>query len=170
MKESEVIMYSKIRAKDIMATRLVTLNPTDDVYQGLHALLTNKISGAPVVDIDGTFVGVFNEKSCMDVVIGDQYHGVSNNQVQDLMFTDVKTIAPNTSIIDIALMFRNEPLRRLPVLHNGKLVGLVSRRDVLRAVEDTMKKIGLPRKGKSVAPIPYYSALIDPHDNSNSQA
>ena len=163
-------MYTNIKAKDIMTTRLVTLKPTDDIYYGIHALLASKISGAPVVDDNGTFLGVFNEKSCMDVVIADQYHGVSNHQVSHLMFTDVKTIGPETAMVDIALMFKNEPLRRLPVLKNGTLVGLISRRDILRAVEDTVKKMAGPRKSKSAVPIPYYSALIDPHDNNSNQA
>ncbi|MBN2530480.1 MAG: CBS domain-containing protein [Deltaproteobacteria bacterium] len=158
-------MYGNIKARDIMTTRLVTLRPSDDIYQGLQALLAHRISGAPVVTEAGIFLGVFNEKSCMNVVIDDQYHGVSNTQVNTFMFTDVRTITPETSLIDIAMLFHSEPLRRLPVLEDGKLVGLVSRRDVLRAVDTTLKKAGIRRKGKSIAPMPYYSALIDPLDN-----
>ena len=163
-------MYRTLRAKDIMTTKLITLSPTDGIYTGVHTLLSQKISGAPVVDDEGYLVGVFNEKSCMDVIVGDQYHGAANHQVSNLMFTDVKTISPDTSLVDIAQIFRNEPLRRLPVLQDKKLVGLVSRRDVLRAIDTTLKKQASGRKEKSVPPIPYYSALIDPHDNRNHQA
>jgi predicted transcriptional regulator len=163
-------MYNNIKAKDIMTRKLIVLKTDDNIYQGLHALLSNQISGAPVVNEQGVFVGVFNEKSCMNVVVDDQYHGVSNTHVSDYMFQNVKTITPETSLIEIAMTFRNEPLRRLPVLVDDRLVGLVSRRDVLRAVESTLSETGIRRKGKSVAPMPYYSALIDPFDNSSNQA
>lgn len=163
-------MYHSLKAKDIMTTRLVTLSPDDNIYTGVHALLSHKISGAPVVDKDGKFLGVFNEKSCMTVIIGDQYHGIANHMVNNLMFTNVKTISPETALVDIAQIFRNEPLRRLPVLDGEKLVGLVSRRDVLHAIDTNLKKQGVERKVKSVAPMPYYSALIDPLDNSDKQA
>ena len=165
-------MYSEIKAKNIMTTRLVTLKPDDDIYLGLHALLSHQISGAPVVDDNGMFLGIFNEKSCMSVVLSDQFYGASNTTVSAFMFTDVKIIAMDTPLIDIAMLFRNEPLRRLPVLLNGRLVGQVSRRDVLRAVESTLKKECVKRKCKcrSVSPIPYYSALIDPLDHGSNQA
>jgi len=163
-------MYANIKAKDIMTRKLVVLKTSDNIYQGLHALLANRISGTPVVDESGVFVGVFNEKSCMNVVIDDQYHGVSNTHVSEYMFQNVKTISPETSLIEIAMLFRNEPLRRLPVLEDGRLVGLVSRRDVLRAVENTLSETGVRRKGKSAVPMPYYSALIDPFDNNSNQA
>lgn len=159
-------MYSEITANDIMTKKLITLKPDDSIYLGLKMLLHNHISGAPVVDKEGTFVGMFTEKSCMNVIIADQYHGNSNTQVGDFLFTDIRTISPSTSLIEIGMIFLTEARRRLPVISKGKLLGQVSRRDVLRAVNKTQKKSY--SKTKSQNPLPYYSALIDPLENNEN--
>lgn len=122
-----------ICAGDIMTTDLVTLKPDMDVFHGINELVRNRISGAPVVNEEGELLGVFSEKSCMQVLIGAAYEGLPTNQIQAFMNTEPKTICETTQVMSIAQMFLTTPLRRMPVMRDKRLVGLVSRRDVIAA-------------------------------------
>lgn len=124
---------ANIVARDIMVTKLVTLSPETDVFQGIETLIRHKISGAPVVDDSGNLIGVFSEKSCMQVLIDAAYEGLPTNSVSAFMDSNPETIKENTSFLTIAQIFLNQPRRRLPVVEGGRLVGQVSRRDVIRA-------------------------------------
>lgn len=124
---------ANIVARDIMVTKLVTLSPETDVFQGIETLVRHKISGAPVVDDLGNLVGVFSEKSCMQVLIDAAYEGLPTNSVSAFMDANPDTITENTSFLTIAQVFLSQPRRRLPVVDGSRLVGQVSRRDVIRA-------------------------------------
>ena len=125
---------SQITARDFMVTRLVTLRPEMDVIEAVQRLLKNRISGAPVVDADGTYLGIFSEKCSLQILLDAAYEQLPSNQVRVFMDTDAQTIDPDTHLLSIAQVFLLTPYRRLPVLEDGKLVGQVSRRDVLNAV------------------------------------
>lgn len=122
-----------ICASDIMTTELVTLKPEMDVFHGINVLVRNRISGAPVVNENGELLGVFSEKSCMQVLIGAAYEGLPTNQIQAFMNKTPKTICETTQLLSIAQIFLTTPLRRLPVVRGNQLTGLVSRRDVIAA-------------------------------------
>ena len=124
---------AKKLAKDIMVTKLVTLSPDMDVFQAIGYLLKHHISGAPVVD-QGKFIGVCSERYCMGVLIESAYEQLPTANVFAFMDTDLgRTIPEDLDLLSIARIFVDTHYRRLPVLHDGKLVGQVSRRDVLRA-------------------------------------
>jgi CBS domain-containing protein len=127
-----------------MATRLVTFQPETNVVQALGTLLKHKISGAPVVDADGNLVGVLSEVDVMQIVIQDSYYDESMGIVADFMKSPVDTVSPDDDIYGLAQRFLAEHRRRYPVVKDGKLVGQISRRDVLRAAEDFL--INKPRK------------------------
>ena len=129
------MMYQTATVKDYMSGRLVTFAPDTDVLDAIHELLQHRISGAPVVDNFGNLVGMLSEFDCMEVVLTSGYHGEPGGPVSDLMVTDVKTVDANMSIMDIAQLFMESGLRRYPVLLDNRLVGQISRRDVLRALE-----------------------------------
>jgi CBS domain-containing protein len=120
-------------AKDVMRTRLVTLDPTTDVFEGIKTLVKNKISGAPVVDKTGRLLGVFSEKCSMQVVIDAAYEGLPTNKISAFMDLDPQTVNEDTGLLTIANVFLITPRRRLPVLRDGILVGQISRRDVISA-------------------------------------
>ena len=125
---------ASLSAIDIMVTRLVTLRPETDVFDGIKTLVKHKISGAPVVDSEGKLLGVFSEKSCMQVLIDAAYEGLPTNQIRAFMDPEPRTIEANTSFLTIAEVFLNTPRRRLPVIDaDGMLIGQVSRRDVIKA-------------------------------------
>jgi CBS domain-containing protein len=147
------------KARDIMTTKLVTLNPEMDVFHGIEMLVRHNISGAPVIDADRRLLGIFSEKSCMKVLIDAAYEGLPTNQIGKFMDETPTTITPDTQLLSIAQVFLTTPRRRLPVIEDEKLVGQVSRRDVIRAVSKIMK---LSKDHKKI--LLYLSALREMQD------
>ncbi|MGB5353093.1 MAG: CBS domain-containing protein [Woeseia sp.] len=120
--------------KDYMSGKLITFAPDTDVLDAIHVLVQQKIAGAPVVDDHGHLVGMLSEFDCMKVVLTSGYHGEPGGPVSDLMVTDVKTVDASMSIFDLAELFMKSGYRRYPVMKENRLVGQISRRDVLRAL------------------------------------
>ena len=121
--------------KDFMARTLVTFRPDTDVLDAVHALVQHRIAGAPVVDDAGNIVGILSELDCMKVALHAGYHGDYGGPVSDYMSTDVRTVNAEMSIVDLAQLFVESRFRRFPVTQQNRLVGQISRRDVLRALD-----------------------------------
>ena len=120
--------------RDFMATSLVTFKPELPITEAVSILVENQYSGAPVVDAQGKLIGMLTEKDCLRAVVmagSDGAEGV----VRDYMSTGVDTVEPDTSLLDVAEGFMQAPFKRYPVTENGKVVGQISRFDVLRAVD-----------------------------------
>ncbi|MFK7905715.1 MAG: CBS domain-containing protein [Chitinophagales bacterium] len=122
--------------KTYMATNLVTFSPDTDIREAMRILLKNKMSGAPVLDADKNLVGVISEKDCLKVTFNRAYYNApgSKEPVGDYMSRDVKTMDAGLSVIQAAYEFIHSNYRRFPVVENGKLIGQVSRRDVLKGI------------------------------------
>ena len=129
-------MPEKTQARQYMSKSLITLRPNMDVLQAVHLLVEHKISGAPVLDDHGNIVGMLTERDCMEVVLKASYHGELGGQVEQYMSRVVRTVDVDSSLLDLAQMFVNSPYRRYPVMDGNRLVGIISRRDMLRAVQD----------------------------------
>lgn len=121
--------------KDYMTRTLVTFKPSTNVLDAIHALVEHRVAGAPVVDDQGNIVGMLSEFDCIKVALQAGYHGDYGGPVSDYMSRDITTVNAEMSIIDLAQKFANEGYRRFPVTDNNRLVGQISRRDVLRALE-----------------------------------
>jgi len=119
-----------------MATDLTCLAPDDDIVHALRVLLDNRFSGAPVVDDAGNLVGVLSKKDCLGIVYGTAYHGDWGGQVRQYMSRNIEHIEAGCSVIDAAEKFLESSYRRFPVLRDGRLVGQVSRCDILRALDE----------------------------------
>lgn len=119
---------------DIMATELVTFTPDTNIHQAIHELLDNRISGAPVVDEAGNLVGVLSKKDCLKIVYSTAYHQDRGGPVSEYMSTDVHTLDDTIDAAVAADHFVNSTYRRFPVVRNGKLVGQVSRHDILKSL------------------------------------
>ena len=128
-------MLKSIKVSDYMAASLVTFKPDMEMRLAISQLVEKRISGAPVVDDHGNLVGVLSEQDCMKVALSAGYYDDYAGQVKDYMSDKVTTIDADTSILALAQLFIDSPFRRYPVMQNNRLVGQVSRRDVLRALE-----------------------------------
>jgi CBS domain-containing protein len=132
-------MLQKALVKDYMARHLVTLQPDNEVIHAVHTLTEHDISGAPVIDKDGNLVGMLTEKDCMKVVINATYYSEYGGLVADFMSTEVEVMDAADSIVEAAERFVSERYHRYPVMDNGRLVGQISRGDVIRALGDLWK-------------------------------
>lgn len=128
-------MLATMTAKDCMNRKISTLRPDDDVLIAVRVLVADQISGAPVIDNTGNLLGIITERDCMAIALQAVYHGEYGGKISDFMSTEVVTVDTETPIIEVAEHFAHKSFRRLPVLENGRVVGVVSRRDVLWLLE-----------------------------------
>ena len=134
------VMISKsVVVKDYMARTLVTFKPETDVLDAVHELVEHRIAGAPVVDDAGNLVGMLSELDCLKIALHAGYHGDWGGPVADYMSDGVETVDAEMSIIDLAQVFLDTKFRRFPVMEKNRLIGQISRRDVLRALEHIAK-------------------------------
>ncbi len=132
-------MLNSVAVKDYMAASLVTFKPDMDVLKAIHLLMENGISGAPVVDNLGEIVGILSEKDCLKVALEASYNEGYGGTVEDYMSPQVITVDADTSVLDVARMFLEAQYKRYPVVEDNRLIGQISRRDVLRAFETIRK-------------------------------
>jgi CBS domain-containing protein len=101
-------------------------------------LLAKRISGAPVIDDAGVLIGVLSELDCLRLLSSDEFYADHQEEaatVKHFMTGAGRTIPPDLGIYAIAHYFLTTPIRRLPVVEEGRLLGQVSRRDVLGGIE-----------------------------------
>lgn len=124
--------------KDYMATNLITYHPDQSIYEVIDSMLRNKISGGPVVDEQQKLVGIISEQDCLKEMIDISYHNLPAQQatVRNYMTEKVHTVEGSMDVLEVAREFLKSNFRRFPVLENGKLIGQISRRDILRAAHN----------------------------------
>jgi CBS domain-containing protein len=143
MPDPQLHLHPGPTARDIMTTHLVTLAPTSSIFSAIRTLLKHRISGAPVIDADGKCVGMFSELDCLRVLAAGEFYSDDHREegvVGDYMTSLYKSLDPDKDIYTVAQYFLTHSVRRLPVLEEGELIGQVSRRDVLAAMEELGKK------------------------------
>ncbi len=128
-------MHVTPHVSDYMDKSFVTLTPDMDVYKAIDIMIDKKITGAAVVDEKGNLVGVLSEKDCLRTLVHAAYSGLPAGKVSDFMTTRVITISPDLDVFTVADQFLKINHRRLLVVKNNKLVGQITRRDLLRAIQ-----------------------------------
>jgi predicted transcriptional regulator len=132
----------KICAADLMSRRSLVLTSKQDVFQSIKLLLDQKVSGASVVDEDGTLRGVFSEKSAMRVFIGLCWEQLPSSDITAwVVRAEERQITEDTRLDEILDRFHNTHYRRLMVLRGDKLVGEVTRRDALQAALNISREL-----------------------------
>ena len=136
VKEKGPVMQA-VRVEDYMTRKLITFHPDQPMEQVIKTLITKGISGGPVVDDHHRLVGVISEGDCLKEVVRGKYNNTPTHsgRVADHMTRDVYTIRPEMNIFEVANMFLDVKLRRFPVVKDGKLLGQISQRDVMRAFD-----------------------------------
>ena len=126
--------------RDFMATELITFSPDTQIETAIEIFLANKISGAPVIDDAGNLVGILSEKDCMKTLFESSYYNNLGGHVKEYMSTELITVDVHDTLSNIANKFIQSRFRRFPVMEGEKLVGQISRRDVLRAMDKLSKE------------------------------
>lgn len=127
-------MMASKTARDFMAERLVSVGSDTDIHEAIKLLIKEQISGAPVVDQTGALVGFLSEKDCFKVSFCCCYYQDRGGRVSDYMTRSVITVNAETDIITVAEMFLKGPYRRFPVVSGDRVVGVISRRETLKAL------------------------------------
>ncbi len=120
-----------ITAREIMIEDVVTINPESSLDEAIELMLLQEISGLPVTDNEGHLVGIVTEFALLAIVYDEE---IRQETVSKHMTTEVLTIEADDPIRKIADMCIVHRVRRVPVMDNGRIVGLISRRDVLKAL------------------------------------
>lgn len=129
-------MTARRTVADYMARELVTLRPETEINSAMQVLLRRRISGAPVVSASGELVGVLSKKDCLKAALQSAYHHRPGGTVADYMSAQVETLDAHLEVLAACERFVASSFRRFPVLREGRLVGQISRADMLRALVD----------------------------------
>jgi len=150
-----------MKAADVMVSPVITVGPDTTVQEVADILLRNRISAVPVLSQQGKILGIVSEGDLLRRVesgtqrhrswwlellttrftLQDEYVKSHSRKVTDIMTSDVLTVSPDTPLGDIASVLEKNGIKRVPVVTDGKLVGIVSRANLLQAIATIGKTI-----------------------------
>jgi CBS domain-containing protein len=150
-----------MKAADVMVTNVVTVGVNASIGEVAAILLNNNISGAPVVGEKGELVGIVSEGDLMrrpetgtakrhswwleflsnERTLAAEYIKSHSRKIADVMTSEVITAKPDTPLGEIAAMLERNRIKRVPIVEGGKIVGLVSRANILQALASATKKL-----------------------------
>ncbi len=117
------------KAADIMTTNVITAKKDMVLTDVIALLLRWHISAMPVVDDEDRMVGIVSEIDLVNLTFDGN---AGDTIVEEVMVTDIVSFSPDTQLADLVQSFSKKHLRRVPIIDKGKVVGIVSRRDILR--------------------------------------
>ena len=125
--------------REFMDRYVETISPETDIMEAVDFLLEKRVTGVPVANGKGELVGILTEFDCLKLLtLGDAHHDAPSGKVKDFMTASVQTIPPTMDIYYCAGLFMNVSFRRFPVVENGRIVGAITRFDLLRAVRRSL--------------------------------
>jgi len=126
------------KAKDLMTTHLISVHPDDSVETAIAMMIKHRVSGLPVTDASGELLGVVSEFDLLDLIWDPN---TSRDKVRDYMTAEAYSASVDEEIEAVAKRFHDLSIRRLPVLDGTRLVGIISRHDLLRYVMHARGKV-----------------------------
>lgn len=150
-----------LTAADVMSPRPVAVRTDTSIAEAINVLLRKDLSGLPVIDDQRRLVGILSERDCLRVLAVGQYTEADHEKlrsVEEFMSPPTFTVQPEAGLYSLADFFLTHHQRRLPVLRNERLVGIVSRRDVLRGIQEMIRRRALPLPAELRGPRLYPSA------------
>lgn len=143
-----------MQVKDVMTPNVIAVRPNESILKAAQLMLQNRISGLPVVDKDGKLVGIVTEGDFLRRVelgaqrrrprwlefivgarrLGDEYVRTAGRQVEEVMTPYPLTVEENESLLTVVELMERRHVKRLPVVRLGRLVGIVSRANLVHAL------------------------------------
>lgn len=121
-----------IPIKDIMTSKVITVHENTQIVEAMRLLIDNSISGMPVVDEHDHLVGIFSEKDALEMLVKKDFN--AKHTVSEYMTTRVTFFAEDSDAVEICKFFMKSSVRRVPIVTAGKVVGVVSRRDIVELI------------------------------------
>ena len=128
-------MLSSLLVKDYMIGDHLAFNADTNLLKAVRTLLEHGLGGAPVVDANKRLIGYLSEKDCLKAALDASYFRREEGTVQDFMSREVTSLSGDASLIDAIEMFLSKHYRCLPVVEGSRLIGQLSRRDILKGLE-----------------------------------
>jgi CBS-domain-containing membrane protein len=154
-----------MKARDVMVSPVITVKASSQVRDVAQILLKHHISALPVVDDAGKVVGIVSEGDLMrrselgterqrswwlaalfsnEQMLAAEYVKAHARKVADIMTKTVVTASPDTSLNEIATLLEKHAIKRVPIVHNGQLVGIVSRANLIQALAADRRELDIP--------------------------
>ena len=127
-----------LKAKDIMTTRVVSVGIDDSIDRAIALMVKHRVSGLPVLDQAGRPIGIVSEFDLLELICEGQ---TDECKVRDYMSVNLLSAGEEDSWVTLADLFRLTHVRRLPVLRDGLLVGIVARHDLVRAIRHARRQL-----------------------------
>lgn len=129
-------MLRSVDLKDYMLQSPVTISPDAGLFEAVHKILVHKISGLCVIDDQRHLVGVLSEIDCLQGILSATYNQAGVGHVSEYMTAEVETARLGEDIVTVASDMMKKQQRRRPVVEDGKLIGQITCRQLLRAVKE----------------------------------
>ena len=126
--------------RENMDTEVHTLAPETPILDAVDFLLEHHVTGAPVLDERGRLVGMLSERDCLKLLAKGIDGNIPQGTVSDFMTSEITAIPPDMDIYYAAGMFLGSTVRRFPVVEEGKLVGAITRFDILRVIQANLRR------------------------------
>jgi CBS domain-containing protein len=160
----------KMKARDVMVSRVITVKPSASVREVAETLVKQHISAVPVVDDQGKPLGIVSEGDLLHraeasterrhswwltgLIGGDalasEYIKAHSRSVADVMTKQVITAAPDTPLHEIAALLERNSIKRVPIVENGRIVGIVSRANLVQALASNRKSLEAPVSDREI--------------------
>ena len=125
-----------LKAKDVMITNPISIPPSEQVAAADLLMTRNNLGGLPVIDFDGNLIGMITLRDIMRSRFSISVGGMS---VEDIMEKNPYLISLNTTLKEILNIMVEKGIKHIPVVENGKLVGLIVRKEILKEIYDRIK-------------------------------
>jgi CBS domain-containing protein len=153
-----------MKARDVMVSPVITVKPSTSVRELAETLVKQRISAVPVVDDHGALVGIVSEGDLLhraearterrhswwltgligDETLASEYIKAHSRKVADVMTRRVITAAPDAPLHEIAVLLEKNSIKRVPIIVNGQIVGIVSRANLVQALASSRKELEIP--------------------------
>ena len=125
----------KTKAKDVMQYGVATIDKKTSVYQAIALMVKKNVTGLPVVDESG-LAGLISEKDVLKLLYDTEF---VEGCVGDYMTTKIFTFDEEDALVDVCRCLMQNSFRRVPVMHHGRLAGIISRADLIKANKDKFR-------------------------------
>jgi CBS domain-containing protein len=161
---------------DIMTREVISVSPSDSIGAAAHLMLEHRISGLPVIDAEGALVGMISEGDLLKRTetgteqsvsalralwlgpqrLAERYIQTHGRSVRHIMTPDPVSARESSSLSEIVALMQSRNIKRLPVLRDGRVVGIVARADLLRALAQLLP----PESGAAASDAAIRSAIL----------